>query len=65
MSCLRDEFSLDIPLREFLFESPTAAKIAGVISENLQENSDSDEIEKLLTEVENMTEEEMKAVLDG
>ncbi|MEM9274446.1 MAG: SDR family NAD(P)-dependent oxidoreductase [Cyanobacteria bacterium P01_F01_bin.143] len=64
VSRLRDEFSLDIPLREFLFESPTAAKIAGVISENLQENSDSDEIEKLLTEVENMTEEEMKAMLD-
>ena len=64
VSRLRDEFSLDIPLREFLFESPTAAKIAGVISENVQDNSDSDEIEKLLTEVENMTEEEMKAMLD-
>ena len=65
VSRLRDEFKVDVPMREFLFESPTAAKIAGVISKSLTEDDDADAIEKLLTEVENMTEEEIQAMLDG
>ena len=65
VSRLRDEFNVDVPMREFLFESPTAAKIAGVISNNLAEdNNDAEAMEKLLTEVENMTEEEIQAMLD-
>lgn len=54
-------------MRKFLFESPTAAKIAGVITKNLAENNDedADAIEQLLTEVENMTEEKIQAMLDN
>ncbi|MEL6931231.1 MAG: KR domain-containing protein, partial [Cyanobacteria bacterium J06600_6] len=65
VSRLRDEFNVDVPMREFLFESPTAAKIAGVISNNLAEdNNDVEAMEKLLTHVENMTDEEIQAILD-
>ncbi|MEM8828372.1 MAG: beta-ketoacyl synthase N-terminal-like domain-containing protein [Cyanobacteria bacterium P01_G01_bin.19] len=64
VSRLKQEFQVDIPMREFLFESPTAAKIAGVISNNLIETNDTDEMEKLLTEVENMSEDEIQAMLN-
>ncbi|MGD1922417.1 MAG: SDR family NAD(P)-dependent oxidoreductase [Pleurocapsa sp.] len=66
VSRLRDEFKVDVSMREFLLESPTAAKIAGVINNNLTEDidNDADAIEKLLTEVENMSESEIQAMLD-
>ena len=54
VSRLRDEFQVNIPMREFLFEAPTAAKIARVISNNLVADISNDELERLLLEVENM-----------
>ncbi|MEL6494992.1 MAG: beta-ketoacyl synthase N-terminal-like domain-containing protein [Cyanobacteria bacterium J06623_7] len=67
VSRLRDEFQVDVPMREFLFESPTAAKIAGVIHHNLTANNDTDvdAIEQLLTTVENMSEAEIQTMLDN
>ncbi|MEL6439001.1 MAG: SDR family NAD(P)-dependent oxidoreductase [Cyanobacteria bacterium J06621_8] len=63
VSRLKEEFNVDIPMRDFLFESPTAAKIAGVINDNLNDSlakvDDSDAIEQLLIEVENMSESEL------
>ena len=62
VSRLRDEFEVDIPMREFLFESPTAAKIARVIADSLESDTDIDEIERLLTEVENLSDEEIDLI---
>ncbi|MEM9509715.1 MAG: SDR family NAD(P)-dependent oxidoreductase, partial [Cyanobacteria bacterium P01_E01_bin.35] len=66
VSRLRDEFNVDVPMREFLFESPSAAEIAEVISKNMaaDTDNDADAIKQLLTEVENMTEAEIQAMLD-
>ncbi|MGB3534210.1 MAG: SDR family NAD(P)-dependent oxidoreductase [Microcoleaceae cyanobacterium] len=63
ISRLREEFQIDIPMREFLFESPTVAGIAKIIDENQSKQTDDPEIEKLLEEVENLSSEEVKALL--
>ncbi|MEL7038650.1 MAG: SDR family oxidoreductase [Cyanobacteria bacterium J06592_8] len=63
ISRLREEFQIDIPMREFLFESPTVAGIAKIIDENQTKQADNPEIEKLLEEVENLSSEEVKALL--
>lgn len=59
---LKEEFNVDIPLREFLFESPSAKKIAQVISNNLENNTNIDEIERLLDRVENLSDEEIQVI---
>ncbi|MEM9212767.1 MAG: beta-ketoacyl synthase N-terminal-like domain-containing protein [Cyanobacteria bacterium P01_F01_bin.150] len=38
VSRLRNEFNVDLPMREFLFESPTVAGIAKIIEENLSDD---------------------------
>ncbi|NEQ98988.1 MAG: KR domain-containing protein [Cyanothece sp. SIO2G6] len=39
VSRLRNEFNVDLPMREFLFESPTVAGIAKIISDNLGDSN--------------------------
>jgi acyl transferase domain-containing protein/acyl carrier protein len=63
ISRLREEFQIDIPMREFLFESPTVAGIAKIIEENKSKQTDDPEIEKLLEEIENLSSEEVESVL--
>jgi acyl transferase domain-containing protein len=54
---LRQTFQVELPMREFLFESPTVAGIAKVIADNLNGNAtmqNQQEILKLLEQVEAM-----------
>ncbi|KZL50068.1 polyketide synthase [Nodularia spumigena CENA596] len=69
VSQLRSEFQVELPMRQFLFESPTIAGIAKIIRENqslvtddtealvsnLSETSHKEEIATLLDQVEQMT----------
>jgi acyl transferase domain-containing protein/acyl carrier protein len=52
VSQLREEFQVDIPMRQFLFESPTIAGIAKII-ETHQVNTQLDLTEQLLEQIEN------------
>lgn len=52
VSRLREEFQIDLPMREFLFESPTIAGIAKIITDKLTQNQT--EITKLLEQIEQM-----------
>jgi acyl carrier protein len=63
ISRLREKFQMDIPMREFLFESPTVAGIAKIIEENQSKITDDPEIEKLLEEVENLSSQEVENLL--
>jgi acyl transferase domain-containing protein/acyl carrier protein len=57
---LRQTFQVELPMREFLFESPTVAGIAKVIADNLDGNAamhNQQEILKLLEQVEAMESE--------
>ncbi|WP_413160473.1 SDR family NAD(P)-dependent oxidoreductase [Capilliphycus salinus ALCB114379] len=63
ISRLREEFQIDIPMREFLFESPTVAGIAKIIEENKSKQTDDPEIKKLLEEIENLSLEEVESML--
>lgn len=63
ISRLREKFKMDIPMREFLFESPTVAGIAKIIEENQSKITDDPEIEKLLEEVEKLSSQEVENLL--
>ncbi|MEB3282830.1 MAG: SDR family NAD(P)-dependent oxidoreductase [Lyngbya sp.] len=63
ISRLREEFQIDIPMREFLFESPTVAGIAKIIEENKSKQTDDPEIKKLLEEIENLSSDEVESML--
>ncbi|NJO80634.1 MAG: SDR family NAD(P)-dependent oxidoreductase [Cyanobacteria bacterium RM1_2_2] len=59
ISRLRETFQVELPMREFLFESPTVAGIAKMISENrakvdAQIETDFQAMESLLTQIEQM-----------
>ena len=59
ISRLREEFQVELPMRKFLFESPTVAGIAKLIEENQPSEDEQQEIADLLAEVENMSDEEL------
>ncbi len=63
ISRLREEFKIDIPMREFLFESPTVAGIAKIIEENQSQVIDDPELKKILEDVENLSSEEIENLL--
>jgi acyl carrier protein len=55
-------FQLDIPLRS-LFDSPTVAEMARVITMNQARKASQEELERMLREVEAVSEEEAKTLL--
>lgn len=60
VSRLRETFQVELPMREFLFESPTVAGIARIIGESEQQA-----IAQLLEQVENLSLEELQTKMDG
>ncbi|MFC1713401.1 AMP-binding protein [Candidatus Poribacteria bacterium] len=56
-------FQVRVPLRA-LFRSPTIADMAVVIARNMAENVESREIEQILAELEKLSEDEIKMMLD-
>jgi acyl transferase domain-containing protein/acyl carrier protein len=62
VSQLRQEFQVELPMRQFLFESPTIAGIAKIVAEN-QTQHNTQELADLLAQVEQMTPEEVQQLL--
>lgn len=62
-SRLRETFKLDLPLRTLLFEAPTIAQLATVIGEQTAPTADTEEMEQLLVEVENLSLEALEKEL--
>ena len=60
---LRKEFQVDLPMRAFLFETPTAAGIAKIIEENQPKDADQAALEALLNQIESMPIEDVNNLL--
>jgi len=60
ISRLRETFQIELPLRTLLFEAPTVAKLATVISDHQPQQGELHEMEELLNEVENLSDEEIQ-----
>lgn len=58
---IRQEWNVELPMRQFLFESPTVAGIAKIISENLNQNQS--EIADMLEQIEQMETEQVEEIL--
>ncbi|OBQ12654.1 amino acid adenylation domain-containing protein [Anabaena sp. AL09] len=58
ISRLREVFFLDFPLR-YLFENPTIAELAQKVSEQQLKQAESDELARILAEVDELSEEEV------
>jgi len=65
ISRLRDEFSVEIPLRS-LFENPTVDRLSGYISGLKQETeTPSETITRLMKQIDQLSEEEIRALLEA
>jgi len=62
MSRIRSAFSIDLPLRH-MFESPTVAEMADVITQSQWKQASEAELAQLLGEVEATTEEDAQKML--
>jgi len=62
VSKLKASFGLELPLARFL-DHPTVAGVAGVIRSHLRPEPEREELERLLAEVEGMSQEEMASAL--
>jgi acyl carrier protein len=60
MSHLRRAFRLDLPMSN-LFASPTVAGLAAYISENLVEQENKEELERMIAEIENLSPQDLDA----
>ena len=60
---LRKEFQVDLPMRAFLFETPTVAGIAKIIEENQLKDADPAALEALLNQIESMPIEDVNSLL--
>lgn len=58
-SRLRETFQLDLPLRTLLFETPTIAELATVIGKQTVSVDETESMEQLLAEIENLSPEEL------
>ncbi|MEP0883297.1 SDR family NAD(P)-dependent oxidoreductase [Trichocoleus sp. ST-U3] len=63
ISRLRETFQLELPLRTLLFEASTIAELATVIAEKQPNLEQMAEIEKMLVEVENLSLDEIQALV--
>jgi acyl carrier protein len=61
---VRKEFQLELPLRR-IFEAPTIAGLALAVAEVRAEAVPADELDRLLAELENTSDEEARSLLDG
>ncbi|MEL6325278.1 MAG: beta-ketoacyl synthase N-terminal-like domain-containing protein, partial [Cyanobacteria bacterium J06626_23] len=61
ISRLREAFPVEVEMRNLLFEAPTVAGIAAVISEQLPQTEDLDTMAVLLAEVQSLSSEEVQA----
>jgi amino acid adenylation domain-containing protein len=64
VSRIRSAFSIELPLRH-LFQSPTVAEMAVIITENQAKRASKAELAQMLREVEAMTDEEAQTRLAG
>lgn len=62
MSRLRTEFALELPMNS-LFESPTIAGLAEIVSRLQFQNPDGEELELMLAEIERLSPEEIDATI--
>ena len=58
------QFQLEVPL-QFLFQSPTVAEMAAVITEHQGKKLGEKEIDSIVTELESLTDEEAQRLLSG
>lgn len=64
VSQVRSRYHVELPLRTF-FDAPTVAGLAVAIAQHLAQSASPDEIGALLAEVEDLTEEEVSAILES
>jgi acyl carrier protein len=63
VSQLREEFQVELPMRQFLFEAPTIEGIAKIIIEQIPQE-DTDTLAALLDQVEQMSTEQIQQMLE-
>src|SRR5205085_2347962 len=64
VSRLRDEFNIEVPLQRFLNE-PTVANVAMTITQMRGEIEGSEVIEQLLEKIEQMSPEQVEAIMEA
>ncbi|MEM6252545.1 MAG: beta-ketoacyl synthase N-terminal-like domain-containing protein [Cyanobacteria bacterium P01_D01_bin.156] len=65
ISRLREAFPVEVEMRNLLFEAPTVAGIAAVITEQLPQTEELDTMAALLAEVQSLSSDEVQAQLAG
>jgi hypothetical protein len=61
---LRAAFDIPVPLRA-IFEAPTVEGLAEVVKQHSTENAEPGDIAKILSEVEGLSEEEARSLLEA
>ena len=63
ISRIREAYQIEVPVRR-VFEEPTIAGLGEIITENLVEQEEADELNELLAELESLSEEDVRNLLD-